>query len=558
MNKKKIYLCAIIILFLFSTMISSTNAHYITSINNLKKMDIEQIDNGLPSYFSWRDIDGVDFTTPIRNQGPIPSCETFAIVGALETMVQIKVGYPFGCDLSEAHLFFYSNGNLDWGSYPENNTQFLVDYGIPDEACWPYTNDLYQYPLNTTCPDWKNRTVKISNWSYLPEDPIAIKKALIENGPVPTYFHVYKDFIYHKKGIYRHRWGKSQGPHYVTIVGYNDNPGYWIVKNSWGVKYQDNGWFNIAYGECEIEKKSFLLTNAYGKFPILYVHDDNTQGPWNGSKEYPYNKIQDAINTAYVGYTIFVRNGTYNENLIINKTINLDGENRIKTIIDGNNKGHVIEISAPSVRISGFTVQNSGKSEFDAGIKTLTLDLYVKIINNVIQDNQIGIFLNYANQDSDSNVKDNLIQNNNQGIYSHWSNNNYIKDNVIINNKGHGIECIRSFYGKITDNFIKNNDEYGIYFRGSSNNGLIKNNNIEENKEGIRIENSNKNLIQNNNFINNTIQAYFTNSFFNKWRRNYWNDWERILPRKIKGTINFREIPWRNYDWFPRLKLINN
>jgi len=99
----------------------------------------------LPSNFSWRDIDGVDFTTPIRNQAPFPSCETFAIVAAIETMVQYKVGYPFGCDLSEAHLYFFSGGNTDWGSFPENDTQFLKDYGVPDEACWPYPEENYHH-----------------------------------------------------------------------------------------------------------------------------------------------------------------------------------------------------------------------------------------------------------------------------------------------------------------------------------------------------------------------------------------------------------------------------
>ena len=551
MKTKKIYLFGIVVMFLFSIISLTINANCITKINSVKNRDTVWMDNSLPSYFSWRDIDGVDFTTPIRDQSPYPSCGTFAIVGALETMVQYKVGYPFGCDLSEAHLFFYSNGTTNWGSYPENDTQFLVDYGVPDEACWPYPKKLYQYPLNTTSPDWKNRTVKISEWSYLPEDIDAIKNALINNGPVPTYFHVYDDFIHHKKDIYRHRWGKSRGVHYITIVGYNDNPGYWIVRNSWGINYQDNGWFNIAYGECEIEKKSFLLTNVYGKFPILYVDDDNIQGPWDGSKEHPYNKIKDAIDIAFPGYAVFVKNGTYNENLIINKTINLDGENRSNTIINGNGKGHVIEISAPNVRVSGFTVQNSGKSELDAGIKTLTLDLYVKIKNNIIQNNQIGIFLNYAYEYSEATIEDNLIQKNNQGIYSQWSNNNLIKNNNIIDNDGHGIECIRSFYGRIIDNSIKNNGNYGIYLRGSNNEGLIKNNDIENNEVGLMLENSHLNDIQKNNFINNDFQAYFTNSYFNKWRRNYWNDWERIIPRKIIGTINFREIPWRNYDWFP-------
>ena len=95
------------------------------SINHLNSDINKDILVHLPSYFNWRDIDGVDFTTPIRNQAPFHSCETFAIVGDLETMVQYKVGYPFGCDLSEAHLYFYSGGNLNWGSFPENDTNFL-------------------------------------------------------------------------------------------------------------------------------------------------------------------------------------------------------------------------------------------------------------------------------------------------------------------------------------------------------------------------------------------------------------------------------------------------
>jgi parallel beta-helix repeat protein len=551
MRKNILCLFVIIVILLMLTMPLSINAVRINRTNYIKTNEVYETNNDLPLYFSWRDIDGVDFTTAIRNQSPYPSCETFAIVGALETMVQYKVGYPFGCDFSEAHLFFYSNGTIDWGSYPENDTQYLVDYGIPDEACWPYPDKLYQYPLNTTSPDWQNRTVKITSWSYLPEDRNAIKEALVNNGPVPTYFHVYRDFLYHKDGIYRHRWGKSSGPHYVTIVGYNDDPGYWIVKNSWGVNYQDNGWFNIAYGECEIEKKSFLIKDPYGKFPILYVDDDNVLGPWDGTKEHPYNKIQDAIDIAYVGYTVFVKEGTYNENIVIHKTIKLDGENRTNTIINGNGTGHVIEISAPNVRVSGFTVQNSGKLEFDAGIKTLTLDSYVDINNNIVRNNQIGIFLNYAFENSKATVENNIIMENKQGIYSHWSNNNLIKNNEIYDNEDHGIECIRSFYPRIVGNSIKNNGKYGIYLRGSSNEGMIKNNEIEENLGGIIIVDSNKNKINKNNLINNDYQAYFMNSFFNKWRRNYWSDWPRLLPKRIKGEFNFRGIPWSNFDWLP-------
>ena len=386
----------------------------VNGINNLNEPIDKNCDNinSLPSTFDWRDVDGVDYTTPIRNQRPFPSCETFALLGALETMVQYQVGYPFGCDLSEAHLYFYSGGNTNWGSFPENDTQFLKEYGVPDEACWPYPSEIFQYPLNTTSPDWQNRVVKITDWSYLPEDPESIKNAIVNNGPVPTYFIVYDDFVYHKKGIYRHRWGSYRGVHYITIVGYNDNLKYWICRNSWGTDYQDNGWFNIGYGECSIEKKSFYLEGVYGQFPIIYVDDDNTGGPWDGSVDNPYLTIQEGIDHAYEGWTVYVQNGFYNENIIINKTINLDGEEKENTVIDGGGIGQVITVSAPNVKISRLTIQNSGKEPFEAGIKTLYLDSYITIIDNIIQENGIGIFLNYVYEESFNVVKENIIRNN--------------------------------------------------------------------------------------------------------------------------------------------------
>jgi parallel beta-helix repeat protein len=510
------------------------------------------VSQGLPSYFSWRDIDGVDFTTPVRNQYPFPSCETFAIVAAVETMVQYAVGYPFGCDLSEAHLFFWSGGNINWGSYPENDTRFLVEHGVPDEACWPYPKEKRQYPLNTTSPDWRNRTVKIKEWRYLPEDPVAIKKALVSNGPVPTYFVVYKDFIYHKKGIYRHRWGKFVAPHYVTIVGYNDDPGYWICKNSWGTKYQEDGWFKIKYGECSIEKKSFLLTGVYGHFPIIYVDDDNKDGPWDGTPEHPYPSIQEGIDRAYEGYTVYVRKGIYHENVVVDKTLNLDGEDANFTVIDGGGSGHVIVVSAPDVRVSGFTIQNSGRQPFDAGIKTLSLNSNVTIKGNIIQNNDIGVFLNYAYSDSWNIIEDNVIKYNRDGIYVHWANNNEITGNIVKLNKGDGIEMECSQTSHIWENKIYANDECGLYLRSSSNeNNIGERNNIQNNKIGIKVERSNKNRIVGNVFIGNEKHAYFYNAFFNRWNRNHWDGWPSFLPKIIRGHIGHRGFPWINVDWNP-------
>lgn len=528
-------------------------------------------DSDLPSYFSWTDIDGVDFTTPVRAQQPYHACEAFAYVAALEVMVQWEVGYPFGCDLSEAHLFFCSGGNVEWGGYPENDSNYLVEHGVPDEACWPYPNYLehpVMFPKNTTCSNWQERTVKIKNWSYLPAGDInAIKEALVNNGPVPAHFHSYEDFGYYDGGVYTHKWGDSYALHCVCIMGYQDDPsissgGYWTVKNSWGTHLRqsgrawgEDGWLRIAYGEASIEEMALLFEGVYGQFPILYVDDDNTMGPWNGSEEHPYQTITDAVDNAYDGWTIYVKNGTYYENLVINKTINLDGENPETTIIDGNNQGIVIYVQKPNVRVSGLTIQNSGSKRLDSGIRTLTLDSNLTVKNCIIQNNDVGIYLNCADFETYTSTKNmiynNTIENNNVGIFTTWVHNNEIIDNTISNNMIHGIEMEASKFSTLKNNEIYDNKETGIYLHGNCAESRIQENLIKNNTQGLIIKETSNCEIKSNNFIDNTEQAGFIRSRGNTWRSNFWSDWERILPRPIRGTINFANLPWLNFDWLP-------
>lgn len=97
---------------------------------------------------------------------------------------------------------------------------------------------------------------------------------------------------------------------------------------------------------------------------IIYVDDDNTEGPWDGTIEHPYQHIQDAIDNASSGDTVFVFKGMYCEHVLIpgmyhedvleNKTINLIGEDIECTILDG-----TIWIAADRSNITGFTIQNS-------------------------------------------------------------------------------------------------------------------------------------------------------------------------------------------------------
>jgi parallel beta-helix repeat protein len=104
--------------------------------------------------------------------------------------------------------------------------------------------------------------------------------------------------------------------------------------------------------------------------------------------------IQDLINNASDGDTIYIPSGTYHENIFINKSISLIGEDKNTTIIDGGANVDVIFIFSDWVNISGFTIQNSSDN---AGIKIISK--YCNIFNNIFLDNQVGIY-SYASNDN--------------------------------------------------------------------------------------------------------------------------------------------------------------
>ena len=83
----------------------------------------------------------------------------------------------------------------------------------------------------------------------------------------------------------------------------------------------------------------------------IYV-DDDSECPGDGTKECPYCEIQYAIDNATEGNTIFVYNGEYYENLLINKSINLIGEHRNITVVRG-----VVNITSDDVTIESFTLE---------------------------------------------------------------------------------------------------------------------------------------------------------------------------------------------------------
>jgi parallel beta-helix repeat protein len=263
----------------------------------------------------------------------------------------------------------------------------------------------------------------------------------------------------------------------------------------------------------------------------IYVDDDNTTGPWDGTIEHPYQHIQDGINAAEDGDAVYVFNGSYYENVIVDKSIDLIGENKDDTIIDCCRTGDAVHISTDWVNISGFTMRNSGNGNrsVDAGIE-IGSDYNTITGNNIKNNNDMGIYLHYSSNNtiSGNNINNNYyygiwlkyssnntISGNNitdngkcsDGItISDGSNNNTIYGNNINNNYYHGIYVGINFfnpgpppYGNIIsgNNITDNND--GIFLIYSYNNTITENNIENHNREGICIDHSSNNTVFGNN-----------------------------------------------------------
>jgi parallel beta-helix repeat protein len=223
-----------------------------------------------------------------------------------------------------------------------------------------------------------------------------------------------------------------------------------------------------------------------------------------------YSNIQWAIDNASSGNTVFVYSGTYYENVIVNKTINLTGEDKGTTIIDGLGNGDVVKVVSDWVNITGFSVQNSGATAFpdyDAGIELNNVQNCRIFGNKVTLNNRFGIVPYYSN---DNNISYNTVTlNSNSGIlllYSH--SNDIIKNDALSNSQGIRLEYSNS--NNIISNNADSNVGVGIYFTYSDDNNITGNsasNNVDS--YGFSIWRSHGNSFNHNTASNNEYGFYF-------------------------------------------------
>ena len=231
----------------------------------------------LPASFDWRNYQGADWMSPVKNQGICGSCWAFSAVGITEAVINIDSNNPnIDVNLAEEYLVAncYTGGACD-GGWHSSALNYIRNSGVPDEDCLPYldgrsdgctyTNgacnagkctyasgsECSDYRCSDRCSDWSSRLLflKSVHSFYSPTIP-EIKSYLIENGPLSVAMHWGGtwdgDHVYH--------CSDSGVNHAVVIVGYDDAGGYWIVRNSWGSSWNGNGYFKVAYNNCDIQK----------------------------------------------------------------------------------------------------------------------------------------------------------------------------------------------------------------------------------------------------------------------------------------------------------------
>lgn len=221
-----------------------------------------------------------------------------------------------------------------------------------------------------------------------------------------------------------------------------------------------------------------IVLLSYISLSLNFAKGVETVKTWIVDDDGPadFRSIQEAVNAASIGDTIYVKAGTYDGNIVINKTVSLIGEDKQNTIVQAYkrwNSRAVIQLTANNVNVNFFTVIAKSSSYYDSCI-LIDHSRGNNISHNILRSNDVGIHLLSSNSNS-------LTNNNAKTIH-------------LI-----GISLQDSSYNTIVNNTVSNfPDATGILITNNSNNNVVAGNNLSQLHAGITLEDCSNNLIGDN------------------------------------------------------------
>eukprot|EP01100_Stratorugosa_tubuloviscum_P009301 TRINITY_DN389_c0_g1_i1.p1 TRINITY_DN389_c0_g1~~TRINITY_DN389_c0_g1_i1.p1 ORF type:complete len:487 (-),score=209.22 TRINITY_DN389_c0_g1_i1:1326-2729(-) len=229
----------------------------------------------LPVNFDWRNKDGSNFVSPVRDQGSCGSCYAFATTAMLEARIRVQSNNQQTTILSPQEIVScsqYAQGCE--GGFDYLISKYGEDFGLVEEACYPYQDYSGRYVPCTPC---NGRRIKVTNYYYIggyygASTEQLMMQEIYENGPISVSIEVYPDFSLYSSGVYIHNATLSSlsnnlpweiTNHVVCVVGWGfdeqSSLPYWIVKNSWGNTWGLDGYIWIRKGTDEIAIESMSV-----------------------------------------------------------------------------------------------------------------------------------------------------------------------------------------------------------------------------------------------------------------------------------------------------------
>ena len=190
--------------------------------------------------FSWVDLNKI---TPVKNQLKCGSCWAFSTIGAYENWYALN--YDKLLNFSEQELIDCDkNDNGCNGGLMSNGFNYIKNNGI----CL-YDNYTYDATEHDKCNVNCNKYPKLNGCYYVPENNQELLKLAVSRNAVSVAIEADSPYFQHyKKGIINDelKCGKNID-HGVLLVGFGEENGinYWLVKNSWGSDWGDNGYVKI-------------------------------------------------------------------------------------------------------------------------------------------------------------------------------------------------------------------------------------------------------------------------------------------------------------------------